>query len=92
VDFEWDRDKAEKNLHKHGVSFDEAATVFGDFLATTAPDPDHSTDEDRFITVGLSKLGRLLMIAHTDRGGRIRIINARALTRRERIDYEEICS
>jgi uncharacterized protein len=74
---------------RHNVSFSEAATVFSDPLSTTVPDPDHSLDEDRSITVGLSHRGRLLMVAHTERGDRIRIISARELTWTERAQYEE---
>lgn len=84
MDFEWDPRKAEINLRKHGVSFTEAGTVFGDELAVTIPDPDHSEDEDRFITIGWSNRHKLLMISHTDRNDRIRIISARELTRNER--------
>ena len=89
MEFEWDRSKAAENLRKHRVSFKEAATVFGDFLGTTAADPDHSADERRYITVGLSNLGRLLMVAHAERGDRTRIISARTLTQSERRAYEE---
>ncbi|MFH1907893.1 MAG: BrnT family toxin [Chloroflexota bacterium] len=89
MDFEWDPRKAEINLRKHGVSFTEAGTVFGDYLAITVPDPDHSDDEDRYITIGWSNRRRLLMVAHTDRGDCIRIISARELTKAERKDYEE---
>ncbi len=89
MEFEWDRRKAADNLRKHRVSFHEAATVFGDYLGTTAADPDHSADERRYITVGLSNLGRMLMVAHAERGDRIRIISARTLTRSERRTYEE---
>jgi hypothetical protein len=89
MNFEWDPRKARKNLKKHGVSFTEAGTVFGDDLATTVPDPDHSEDEDRFITIGWSGRRRLLMISHTDRDDHIRIISARELTPRERKAYEE---
>lgn len=89
MDFGWDPRKAAINLRKHGVSFTEAGTVFGDELAITVPDPDHSDDEDRFITIGWSSRRRLLMISHTDRGNRIRIISARELTRNERKAYEE---
>lgn len=88
MEFEWDRRKADENLRKHRVSFNEAATVFGDFLSITATDPGHSADEHRYITVGLSNFERLLMVAHTERGGRIRIINARTLARSERRAYE----
>ena len=89
MDFEWDPRKAEINLRKHGVSFTEAGTVFGDDLAITVPDPDHSKDEDRHITLGWSNRRRLLMVSHTDRGDRIRIISARELTNAERKEYEE---
>ena len=67
MEFEWDPDEAAENLRKHKVSFSEAATVLGDFLGTTSPDPDHSSDERRYITVGLSNRGRLLMVAHAER-------------------------
>jgi uncharacterized protein len=89
IEFEWDPAKAELNLKKHGVAFKEAATVLQDLLGITIFDPDHSEVEDRFITVGFSGTGRLLMVGHTDQGGRIRIINARELTRAEREAYEE---
>ena len=89
VEFEWDPQKAASNLRKHKVSFPEAATVLGDPLAVTAPDPDHSAEEDRSITVGRSVRGRLLLVAHAERGERIRIISARELTRHEREAYEE---
>ncbi len=91
IEFEWDPKKAAINLRKHKVSFDEAATVFGDPLSITVPDPDHSWEEDRYLTIGMSERGRLLIVAHTeeDEGRRIRIISARELTPRERRDYEE---
>jgi uncharacterized protein len=89
VDFEWDARKAAGNLRKYKVSFDEAATVFGDFLSATVADPAHSAGEHRYITVGLSSRGRLLMVAHADRGGRVRIISARTLTASERKAYED---
>jgi len=89
VDFEWDPRKAVANLRKHRVSFAEATTVFGDPLGVTIPDPDHSYAEDRRIIVGRSIRGRLLIVAHTDRDDRIRIISARELTRSEREAYEE---
>ena len=89
MDFEWDPGKAETNLRKHDVAFVEASTVFGDDLAITVPDPDHSDAEDRYITIGWSTFRRLLMVSHTDRDGKIRIISARELTRTERKDYEE---
>lgn len=88
MEFEWDARKAAQNLRQHKVSFLEAATVFGDFLSTTAADPAHSSGEPRYITVGLSSSGRLLMVAHAERGDRIRIISARTLTGREKRTYE----
>ena len=88
MEFEWDASKAAENLRKHKVSFIEAATVFGDFLSTTAADPAHSAGEHRYITVGLSNLGRLLLVAHAERGDQIRIISARTLTAREQRAYE----
>ena len=87
--FEWDTSKAAENIRKHHVSFNEATTVFGDFFGSTASDPDHSVEENRYITVGLSNRGRVLMVAHTDRRERIRIISARRLTRSEKRAYEE---
>lgn len=86
-----DPGKAESNLRKHAVTFEEAATVFRDFLSITIRDPDHSQNEERFLTVGQSILGRMLIIAHTeqDKGERIRIITARELTARERKAYED---
>jgi hypothetical protein len=87
IEFEWDPEKARANLAKHGVDFVEAATVFRDPLALTAFDPDHSRNEDRYITVGTSDNARPVIVAHTDRGNRIRIISARVLTRAERKDY-----
>ena len=92
IDFEWDPNKAAQNLRKHNVTFEEAATVFRDDLSITIPDPDHSREEERFITVGLSSQNRLLMIAHVERGDCIRIISARELTPRERRQYEEASS
>lgn len=89
MDFEWDDDKAEANERKHGVSFTEAETVFADQLALTGYDPDHSDEEDRYITMGTSIDGRLLVVAHTDRNDRIRIISARKASRKERRDYED---
>jgi uncharacterized DUF497 family protein len=89
VNFEWDLDKATRNRRKHGVSFQEAATVFGDTLAMTYHDPDHSVAEQRFITVGMSNAHRVLIVAHMDRGENVRIISARKTTRRERKYYEE---
>ena len=89
IQFEWDPAKEKMNLKKHGVAFREAATVLRDPLGITIFDPDHSDEEDRFITFGFSAAGRLLMVAHTERGERIRIINARRLTRAEREAYEQ---
>ena len=87
--FDWDPKKAETNLRKHGVSFDEPATTFLDPHAVSGPDPDHSVDEERYITFGYSQLTRLLAVCHTYRPGAIRIINARRVTRSERKIYEE---
>jgi len=87
--FDWDSKKAESNLRKHDVSFDEAATAFLDPHAVSGPDPDHSFGEERYITFGYSQLGRLVAVCHTYRPGIIRIINARRMTRRERNLYEE---
>ncbi|HEY0376235.1 MAG TPA: BrnT family toxin [Pyrinomonadaceae bacterium] len=87
--FEWDEKKAIGNLAKHGVSFEEAATVFGDTLSDTFDDPDHSAEERRFIITGVSGEGRMLIVAHTDDGEVVRIISAREPTRGERKSYEE---
>lgn len=89
MEFEWNPVKAAGNMVKHGVSFAEAATVFGDPLAITYFDPDHSDDEDRFLTFGLSSERRLLVVSHVDRQSKTRIINARDATRRERRIYED---
>jgi hypothetical protein len=89
MDFEWDDAKAESNERKHGVSFTEAETVFGDPLSLTGYDPRHSDDEDRYITMGMSTEGRLLIVSHTDRGDKVRLISAREASRRERKDYED---
>jgi uncharacterized DUF497 family protein len=89
MEFEWDGAKASANARKHGVSFQEAATVFGDPLAITFTDPDHSEQEQRFLTFGMSRLNRLLIVAHTERSRKTRIINARPMTRYERAIYEE---
>ena len=87
--FEWDEDKAASNTAKHGVSFLEAATVFGDPLSDTFDDPDHSAEECRFIIIGISERGRILVVAHTDGGETVRIISAREPTRGEKKSYEE---
>ena len=89
VRFEWDPAKARRNAIKHGVRFSEAATVFGDPLAATVPDPDRPAREARFLTVGHARSGRLLIVAHADRHGRIRLLSARTTTPRERKAYEE---
>ncbi len=89
MELEWDPKKAASNLKKHRVSFAEAATVFSDRLSITIPDPDHSVNEDRQITVGMSDRSRLLMVAHAERGDRIRIISARELTKAEKESYAE---
>jgi uncharacterized DUF497 family protein len=87
--FDWEPGKAAENLAKHGVSFEEAATVFRDVLSATGADPDHSFDEDRFVTFGISTGGRLLAISHIDHDDTIRIISARPSTPKERKIYEE---
>jgi uncharacterized protein len=87
--FEWDPFKAHQNLIKHGVSFEEASTVFRDTLSITIPDPLHSGGEERFILLGYSKNNRLLVVIHTDQQDKIRMISARRATRKERKYYEE---
>ncbi len=87
--FEWDGRKASRNLVKHDVSFEEAVSVFGDPLSKTFPDPDHSQDEERFIIIGASESGKILVVAHTDDETAVRIISAREATYRERKSYEE---
>lgn len=89
MEFEWDTAKAVENFHKHGVTFYEATTVFGDPLAITYPDPGHSRGEDRYLTLGISTDGHAIVIAHTDRAERLRIISARRATRMEQSAYEE---
>ena len=89
MEFEWDPKKAVANVRKHNVTLQEAATVFGDPLAITFEDPDHSTDEKRYITFGLSLQKRLLVVSHTERAYRTRIISARLMDRKERKIYEE---
>ncbi len=86
--FQWDSRKAAANYHKHGVPFEEASTVFGDPLAGTIRDPEHSHDESRLITIGESDARRLVVVMHADRGEDIRIISARLPTRREKKRYE----
>ena len=87
--FSWDPKKAAANLKKHGVSFEEASTVFRDALSVTGSDPDHSVGECRFVTFGNSSQNRLLVVAHTEEGEKVRIISARVVTRQERRIYEE---
>lgn len=89
MEFSWDENKAASNLSKHGVSFEEAKTVFDDPLYLDFYDPNHSDDEERYLIVGESDRGRLLITAYTERGGSIRIISAREVTRNERAAYEE---
>jgi hypothetical protein len=89
VIYEWDPEKAKANLRKHAVSFEEAATVFLDPLAVTYPDPDHSEEERREITIGQSGRQRVVFVSHIQRGDRIRIISARKATRGERKQHEE---
>ena len=89
MDFEWDSDKADANIAKHGVSFFEATEVFGDVLSSTAPDPDRSTGEDRYLIFGQTQRGTRLVVSFTDRGDTIRLISARRMTARERVAYEE---
>jgi len=89
LEFEWDPAKAEINLKAHGISFDEATTVFRDSLSITIADPDHSHSEERFVDIGLSHRGELLVVSYTERKDRIRIISARLAIRAERKRYEE---
>jgi len=88
IDFEWDPQKEKTNIQKHHIGFREESTIFKDPLGITIFDPDHSLHVDRYITIGTSNRGRLIMVAYTDRGIITRIINARELTNAERIDYE----
>ncbi|OFW38354.1 MAG: hypothetical protein A3J28_07340 [Acidobacteria bacterium RIFCSPLOWO2_12_FULL_60_22] len=87
--FEWDRNKEAQNRKKHGVSFREAATVLGDSLSTTYPDLAHSEEEQRYITIGMTERGTIIVVAHTQEEDTVRIISARRATRRERRFYEE---
>ena len=87
--FAWDEQKAASNFVKHRISFEEAATVFDDPLSDTFPDPDHSLHEHRFIIMGSSESGKILVVAHTDDGELVRIISARDATHGERKSYEE---
>jgi uncharacterized DUF497 family protein len=90
LQFEWDPAKAAENLEKHGVSFEEASTVFRDTFSATGLDPDHSVGEERFVTFGVSTGGRLLLVAHTEHGDTIRLFSARPATSGERKIYEEV--
>jgi uncharacterized DUF497 family protein len=87
-EFEWDDEKAKSNLKKHGVSFDEAATIFNDPRIATISDPDHSEDEERYVSIGMSVIMRLLSVIHTFRKERIRLISARKATKAEKKNYE----
>ena len=89
MQFEWNPDKANSNLKKHDVSFNEASTIFNDPLSVTFPDPDHSYGEERYVIIGLSNNNRILIVNHTDRADRIRIISAREATRNEKRFYED---
>lgn len=89
MNFEWDRNKAAANLAKHGISFDEAKTVFNDPLYVDFYDPDHSDEEHRYIMMGMSMQSRLLLVAYTERGDVVRLISAREATRAERKAYEQ---
>ncbi|HHT9125825.1 MAG TPA: BrnT family toxin [Candidatus Brocadiia bacterium] len=86
---EWDKQKAKRNLTKHKVSFEEAATIFSDTLSLTIGDPLHSDDEERFVTIGESSQRRLLVVVHTESSNNIRIISARLATPKERKSYEK---
>jgi uncharacterized DUF497 family protein len=86
---EWDPRKARSNIAKHGVTFEEASTVFADSLSLTIPDPEHSRSEERYVTMGRAFTGKLLVVVHTDRGDNIRLISARRANRRERRSYEK---
>ena len=88
-DFEWDPEKAGKNFRKHEVGFEEACSIFDDLLFITFLDEEHTKDEERYITIGLSNKNRLLLVAHTDRNNSIRIISARKATKNEEQFYEE---
>ncbi|MBI4787075.1 MAG: BrnT family toxin [Chloroflexi bacterium] len=87
--FEWDEEKAKANYRHHKITFDEGATVFSDAFSNTIPDPDHSTDEERYLDIGTSDKGRVLVVSYTERGTKIRIISCRRATPTERRRYEE---
>jgi len=87
--FEWDEEKADKNLKKHGVGFNEAKTVFNDPFSLTIYDPDHSVNEHRYVDIGLSSKGRLIVVSYSEKGERVRIISCRKAAKKERKAYEE---
>lgn len=89
MEYEWDPDKAQRNIKKHRVSFEEASTVFDDLLSQMFFDEEHSDDEARYVTMGMSSRGRVLVVGHAERNDKIRIITARLTTRKERKDYEK---
>jgi uncharacterized DUF497 family protein len=89
LEFEWDEKKAEENLEKHAIGFDEAKTVFNDSLSITIYDPDHSINEHRYIDIGLSSKDRLIVVSYSERGQKIRIISCRKATKKEQRAYEE---
>lgn len=89
MEFEWDNKKAEKNLKKHGVSFQEGASVFGDPMAITFDDPDHSIGEHRMLNFGIRRTGKMVIVSHTQRNGSTRIISVRLMENHERQIYEE---
>ena len=89
LNFEWDEEKSEANIRKHDISFEEAKTVFNDPLAMTISDPEHSSQEDRYIDMGMSSRGRVIVVWYTERGPNIRIIGARKAARSQRRQYEE---
>lgn len=87
--FEWDKEKAEENIEKHGLSFEEAITVFGDPYSLTIHDPDHSIGEDRYVDLGESVSGKILVVVYTERGENIRVISCREATASEQSQYEQ---
>ncbi len=89
MQFEWEPEKDRDHLARHGISFDEASTVFGDPFAVTIDDPDHSTEERRFVTTGYSTRQRIIIVVHTDRDDSVRLISAREVTPAERRVYEQ---
>lgn len=89
LQFEWDSKKAQANKRMHGITFEEASTIFADLLSITIPDPTHSIGEDRFITIGTSVKNKIIVVVHSDRDGIMRIISARKATRKEIRQYEQ---